>query len=300
MVRGNLPMPEDIESKSPWTPLKIIQWAVPYLTQKGILNARFDIEILIAFALQIDRLKVYLQFDRPLDSSELDLIRALVKRRVQHEPIQYITGKREFYGLPFRVSPSVLIPRPETEQLVELAIQYLKGIPEEKRSVLDLGTGSGCIALSILKNLPCQVWAVDISENALNIALENAKELRLEGAVHWRQGNWFSALGGNDPDQFQVIVSNPPYIALNEENELAPEVKEFEPPEALFAGESGMDSYRDLAQSLNKRLVLGGIALIEMHSHRYESISKLFEGPNLKGTLYPDLQGLPRILKLEK
>ncbi len=293
-------MPEDIESKSPWTPLKIIQWAVPYLTQKGILNARFDIETLIAFALQIDRLKVYLQFDRPLDSSELDLIRALVKRRVQHEPIQYITGKREFYGLPFRVSPSVLIPRPETEQLVELAIQYLKGTPEEKRIVLDLGTGSGCIALSILKSLSCQVWAVDISENALNIALENAKELSLEGAVHWRQGNWFSALGSNDPDQFQVIVSNPPYIALSEENELAPEVKGFEPPEALFAGESGMDAYRDLAKSLNKRLILGGIALIEMHSNRYESISKLFEGPNLKETLYPDLQGLPRILKLEK
>jgi release factor glutamine methyltransferase len=297
---GRIILSEETEIKPPWTPLKIIQWAVPYLNQKGISNARFDIETLIAFALRIDRLKVYLQFDRPLDSSELSLIRELLKRRAQHEPMQYIIGKREFYGISFTVSPSVLIPRPETEQLVEQAIQYLKGISEEKRMVLDLGTGSGCIALSIVKNVSCQVWAVDISEKALAIAKDNADILGLEGVVQWRKGSWFSALTPNDPDQFQVIVSNPPYIALNEMGELAPEVKGFEPPEALFAGESGLEAFRDLAQNMGKRLVSGGIALIEINSHRYEAISELFKGPGWKETLYPDLQGLPRVLKLEK
>ena len=293
-------MPKETEIKPPWTPLKIIQWAVPYLSQKGISNARFDTETLIAFALQIDRLKVYLQFDRPLDSSELSLIRELLKRRAQHEPIQYITGKREFYGLPFTVSPSVLIPRPETEQLVEKAIEYLREIPEEKRLVLDLGTGSGCIALSIAKNIPCRVWAVDISEKALAIAIENARILGLEGNIQWRQGSWFSALESNDPSQFQVIVSNPPYITLSEMNELNPEVKGFEPPEALFAGDSGLEAYRNLAQNMDKRLILGGIALIELHSERYEAIAQLFKGSDWKESLYTDLQGLPRTLKLEK
>ena len=141
--------------KAMWTPLKIIQWAVPYLTQKGVSHARFDVECLIAHALKIDRLKVYLQFDRPLDPSELTLIREYLKRRALHEPIQYILGVREFFGHSFKVRPGVLIPRPETEQLVELAIEYLKGIPEENRLVLDLGTGSGCIAISLAKAIPC-------------------------------------------------------------------------------------------------------------------------------------------------
>jgi len=288
------------EIKPLWTPLKIIQWAVPYLGEKGIPNARFDVETLIAFALKIDRLKVYLQFDRPLDGSELSVIRELLKRRSQNVPIQYLTGKREFYGLTFKVSPDVLIPRPETEQVVEEAIQYLKGIPEEKRLVLDLGTGSGCIALSIAKNVPCRIWAVDISEKALIIAAENAQALSVEEAVRWRNGDWFSALNSKDPDQFQVIVSNPPYISLNETRDLPSEVRDFEPPEALFGGETGLNAYKELAQNMNKRLILGGIALIEIHPHRQNAISELFKSPDLKETLCRDLQGLPRVLKLEK
>jgi release factor glutamine methyltransferase len=141
---------------------------------------------------------------------------------------------------------------------------------------------------------------VDISEKALAIAAENANILGLESAVQWRKGSWFSALNPADPDQFQVIISNPPYIALSEERELDPEVKGFEPSEALFAGETGLDAYRELAQNLDKRLVSGGIALIEIHSQRYEVISPLFKGSKMKETVYLDLQDLPRVLKLEK
>ena len=290
----------ELESeKAMWTPLKIIQWAVPYLTQKGVPHARFDVECLIAHALKIDRLKVYLQFDRPLDPSELTLIREYLKRRALHEPIQYILGVREFFGHSFKVRPGVLIPRPETEQLVELAIEYLKGIPEENRLVLDLGTGSGCIAISIAKAIPCRVWAVDISDKALGIARENADNLGVN-AIQWRLGSWFSALKDEDLAQFQLILSNPPYISLGEKAQLEEQVRDFEPNEALFGGESGLEAYESLAVSLTQKLKIDGIALLELHADGLSKVLPLFERTGLKGVAYPDLQGHARVLKLQK
>jgi release factor glutamine methyltransferase len=291
-------MNESESEKAIWTPLKIIQWAVPYLTQKGIPHARFDVECLVAHALKMDRLKVYLQFDRPLDSDELTLIRELLKRRALHEPIQYILGTREFFGHSFKVGPGVLIPRPETEQLVELAIEHLRGISEEKRSVLDLGTGSGCIAISVAKALPCQVWAVDISEDALRIAQENAANHGVS-PIQWRTGNWFEALKPQDISQFQLILSNPPYIPLNEKSQLEPQVREFEPNVALFGGENGFEAYENLALSLHQRLLPGGMALLELNANGFNKVLPLFEKTGLRGTAYLDLQGYPRILKLE-
>jgi len=287
-------------SKTVWTPLKIIQWAVPYLTEKGIPNARFDAESLVAHALKMDRLKVYLQFDRPLDPPELSLIREFLKRRAQHEPIQYITGQREFFGFPFKVCASVLIPRPETEQLVERAIEFLKNIPEEKREILDLGTGSGCIAISIAKNISCRIWATDLSEAALKIAAENAENLGVAQFIQWRKGDWFSALKATDPLRFQVILSNPPYIASGEGAELAREIRDYEPPEALFGGESGLVAYENLAKTLAERVVSDGLVLLELHSDGYEKVSKLFKGVDWTQILYRDLQGHPRVLRLEK
>ena len=292
-------MEEVSESKLPWTPLRIIQWAVPYLNQKGIPNAKFDVECLIAHALKMDRLKVYLQFDRPLDPSELGVIRDFLKRRAQHEPIQYITGTREFFGFPFNVSPGVLIPRPETEALVERAIEYLKEIPEEKRLVLDLGTGSGCIAISLAKSLPCRIWAVDISEKALKIARENGLNLGVDESIQWRLGDWFSALDDEDPDQFQVILSNPPYIPIREKAELSSEVRDYEPSEALFAGENGLKAYEDIAPFLNEKVVKGGIVLLELHANGYDKVSEIFKEKGWKETLYRDLQGYARLLRLD-
>ena len=290
----------ELESeKAMWTPLKIIQWAVPYLTQKGVHHARFDVECLIAHALKIDRLKVYLQFDRPLVPAELTLIREYLKRRALHEPIQYILGVREFFGHSFKVGPGVLIPRPETEQLVELAIEYLKGIPEENRLVLDLGTGSGCIAISLAKAIPCWVWAVDISDKALGIARENADNLGVN-VIQWRLGSWFSALKDEDLPQFQLILSNPPYIPLGEKAQLEEQVRDFEPDEALFGGESGLEAYESLAVSLTQKLKIGGIALLELHADGLSKVLPLFERTGLKGVAYPDLQGHARVLKLQK
>ena len=293
-------MSESPESNGPWTPLKIIQWAVPYLKQKGLPNPKLDAELLVAHALGIDRLKVYLQFDRPLDKLELAAIREILKRRALHEPIQYITGHREFFGLNFKVGPGVLVPRPETEQLVELGLNYLKKLGSERPLVLDLGTGSGCIALSLAKNIFCQVWAVDIQDEALARAQENAGELGVSDQLQWRQGDWFSALKAGDPRQFDLILSNPPYISLAERGELDPEVRDFEPEKALFSGDSGLESYEILAKNLEQWLVPGGLVLLELHANRSDKVSELFPKSQWEQTLHRDLQGLPRVLELQK
>ena len=284
-----------------WTPLKIIQWAVPYLTQKGIETPRLDVELMVAHVLQINRLKVYLQFDRPLDAGELASLRGLLKRRADREPLQYILGQREFFGLNFTVSPGVLIPRPETELLVERVLEHMEGLVEDERKVLDLGTGSGCIAISIVKNAPCQAWATDISEKALGIARLNGQNLGIpEGAIQWNQGNWFGALKLEDPAQFGIIASNPPYIPESEKAELSPEVREFEPSEALFAEKEGLKAYEEIAEGLKERLLPGGAAFFEIHANGYDKVSGIFKGLGLKETLYRDLQGYARVIKLKK
>ena len=292
-------MSEGTGAKEVWTPLKIIQWAVPYLTQKGVANPRMDVELLLAHALHLDRLKVYLQFDRPLDTAELATIRELLKRRSQREPLQYILGQREFFGLNFKVGPGVLIPRPETELLVEGTLKHLEKFPEKKRLVLDLGTGSGCIAIAVAKNIPCQVWAVDQSEKALEMAKLNAQALGLE-SIEWRQGDWFKALSLVDPSQFAAIISNPPYVSFEEKAELSPEVRDYEPSEALFTEKSGLKAYEDIATGLKDRLLLGGAAFLEIHANGFDKVSRLMAPLGLKETLERDLQGHPRLIKLEK
>ncbi|HJT24092.1 MAG TPA: peptide chain release factor N(5)-glutamine methyltransferase [bacterium] len=293
-------MPEGTGAKDTWTPLKIIQWAVPYLTQKGISNPRMDVELILAHALQLDRLKVYLQFDRPLDAGELAAIRELLKRRAQREPLQYLLGQREFFGLNFKVGPAVLIPRPETELLVEGVLKHLEKFPQENRLVLDLGTGSGCIAIAVAKNISCRVWAVDKSERALETAKLNGQNLGVEPPIEWRQGDWFTALRPEDPLQFAVIVSNPPYIPMEEKAELSPEVRDYEPSEALFAEKMGLKAYEDIAAGLKERLLEGGGAFLEIHANGFDKVSGVMAPLGLKETLERDLQGHPRLIKLEK
>ncbi len=291
-------MPEGVGAKEVWTPLKIIQWAVPYLTQKGVESPRLDVEIIVAHALHLDRLKVYLQFDRPLDPGELSAIREMLKRRALREPLQYILGQREFYGLTFSVGPGVLIPRPETELLVECVLKHLEGLPEEKRLVLDLGTGSGCVAISVAKNIACRVWAVDKSQKALETAKLNARDLGTSD-IEWRQGSWFAALKPEDPSQFAIIASNPPYIPLQEKAELSSEVRDYEPSEALFSENNGLAAYAEIAQGLSGRLMQGGAVFLEIHANGHDKVSGILAPLGFKETLHRDLQGHPRLFKLE-
>ena len=255
--------------------------AIRRLTAAGVDNPRLDARLL---------------WDHAQHSS--GAFESYVKRRVGREPVAYITGHKEFWSLDFEVGPGVLIPRPETEQIVEQALLFLKEIPEEDRQILDLGTGSGCIAISLAKSIPCNIWAVDSSKKALEVARNNAINLGVNTAIQWRHGDWFAGLYPQDPDSFRLIVSNPPYIALSEKEELDPEVRDYEPAEALFAGDIGLEAYETIERSFMNRLVIGGAMILEINGNNYDKVTELFQRNKLKESLYHDLQGLPRVLKL--
>jgi release factor glutamine methyltransferase len=295
---GKPPMPETPgESHDVWTPLKVLQWAVPYLKEKGVESPRLDVECLLAKALHCDRLKVYLQYDRPLSREERGLLREWVGRRAKREPLAYLLGEREFFGLPFEVNPSVLIPRPESELLVEKAKAFLETLPTEERCVIDLGTGTGCLAVAIAHSVPdCRVWAVDRSQAALETAQRNAQKNEVEGRIAFRLGSWWSALQSGDPAKFNVLVSNPPYISAGEKSDLAPEITEYEPKEALFAGADGLNDYRAIQEGLVGHLQPGGKAFLELNSNISDKIIRIFEP--IPNDICHDLQGLPRVLAL--
>jgi release factor glutamine methyltransferase len=286
--------------KETWTPLRLIQWAVPLLKRNLVHHSRLSAFSLVAFQLGVDTLKLHLHFERVLKESEVRGIKRLIYRRVKHEPLEYILGEIYFFGLPFKVTPAVLRPRLETGQLVEMALEALAPLPKEKRVVLDLGTGCGNIALAVAKYIPCRVWAVDISSQALRIAKANAHRLKVADALQWRQGDWFSALKGRDPSQFQVILCNPPYIAQSEEGFLNTEILGFEPPLALFGGKTGLDPYRAVARGLAQRLTPGGVGLMELDPGRAQKVSSFFKNQGLRRSFGQDDAGVNRVLVLEK
>ncbi len=283
-----------------WTPLRVLNWAVPFLKGKGVESPRLDVECLLARVLGCDRLRVYLQFDRPLSADERATLRDWIARRARREPLAYLLGEKEFYGLPFIVNRSVLIPRPESEMLVEEAKKVLEVLPPEERTLLDLGTGSGCLALSLAAALPdLRVWALDQSGDALATARQNAQRHGLEDRVVFRQGSWWEALLPPDPTQFAVIISNPPYISEGERGEIAPEILEYEPFVALFSGESGLVDYQAIGMGLEARLAPGGWAFLELNSNLSDKIEALWAHWEGRRVLR-DLQGLPRVLALQK
>jgi release factor glutamine methyltransferase len=291
--------PEGPNTSDVWTPLKILNWAVPFLKGKGVESPRLDVECLLADVLGCDRLRVYLQYDRPLSDEERLKLRDGVGRRARREPLAYILGKREFFGHVFRVGPGVLIPRPETEMLVESALEVLRSLPPRERTVLDLGTGSGCLALSLaLADSEVRVWAVDTSPEALSVAQGNAENLNVSARVHFRQGYWFDALQKADPDGYAVVVSNPPYLTTRDWVQIEPEIAQYEPSTALQGGEDGLDAYRALQVGLASRLTPGGWAFFEMNANLSDKIDGLFSDWPVRKTLL-DLQGHPRVLCLQ-
>lgn len=220
------------------TLIEVVRLSTSFLAQRGGETARLDAELLTAHSLGLRRLDLYLQHDRPLREDELEPIRALLRRRAQGEPVAYIVGEREFYGRIFRVTPAVLIPRPDTETLVEAALQWARGQGRPLR-IADVGTGSGCIAVTMAAELPdATVVANDISPDALDVARENARRLEVGERVTFVEG----ALRDDEP--IDMLLSNPPYVTENELAELAVDVRNYEPREALVAGEDGMQAYR--------------------------------------------------------
>ncbi|MEK7791094.1 MAG: peptide chain release factor N(5)-glutamine methyltransferase, partial [Deltaproteobacteria bacterium] len=217
----------------------MLKWTEAYFKKQGLLKPRLDAEILLSHAVHKRRIDLYLQFDHPLNETELSAFKELVRRRVQHEPIQYMTGHQEFWSLDFSVGPGVLIPRPETECLVEQSLKILANDTKEKIRILDIGCGSGVVAIVLAKERPgAEVVAVDISQVALSCALENAKRHGVGERIEFRRSDIYSGL---KEEKFDLIVSNPPYIRTDEWETLDLEIRNYEPKEALVGGEEGID-----------------------------------------------------------
>lgn len=251
------------------------------LNAQTIDTARLDAEVLLGSVLGVDRAGVFSRFTQPLSLAQCQEFWRLLQRRATHEPLQYITGVQEFWSLEFQVTPNVLIPRPETEILVETVLQLLSPVsglqsPVSSR-MLDIGTGSGCIAITLAKELPkAELWAVDISPAALLVARENAQRHGVGERIHFLQGDLFSPLG-NEVLLFDVIVSNPPYIARSELITLQPEVSAWEPHVALDGGSDGLAFYRRLVQEGQAHLRSGGRLVLELGAGQYPDVQRLIE-----------------------
>ncbi len=241
------------------TVLEIIKRTTDFLEKRGVESARLNAELIIGHALALKRMQLYLQFERPLSEVELEKIRPLVKRRGNREPVQYILGETEFGGLKLKVDRRALIPRPETEYLVELITRRLTAAPA---SVLDLGTGSGAIALALAKAYPdASVTAVDKSAEALALARENAIATGLEQRVRFLESDWFAAVGADE--KFALIVANPPYLSDKETAETPQEVREFEPMTALSSGVDGTTDLSQIVSQARVHLTPGGMLACE-------------------------------------
>lgn len=270
-----------------WTPLKLVAWTQDFFAKKGIDAPRLTAELLLAHALSCDRVRLYLDFDKPIAEPELARYRELVRRRADGEPTAYLVGRKEFHGRPFRVDARVLVPRPETELVLEAALDAL---PEGGRA-LDLCTGSGCIAISLaLERKGAQVVATDVSPDALALARENAAALG--AVVAFAQGDLWAAVHGEAP--FDVVVSNPPYIPAKELAGLPREVRR-EPCIALDGGEDGLSVLRRIVAGAPSRLRPGGVLCVEMHeSHGDASTRLCLEAGFERAEARRDLAGLPR------
>lgn len=279
-----------------WTPLKLLHWTQSYFGQKGIDAPRLTAELLLAHALGCDRVRLYLDFDKPLGEPELTAFRELVRRRAEREPTAYLLGRRDFYEHTFQVDARVLVPRPETELVVEAALSALASSPEGGRA-LDLCTGSGAIAISLALARPgAQVTATDLSEDALAVARENATRLGAAG-VTFLAGDLYAALAPPSPEtRFDVIVSNPPYVPRGELDTLAPEVRR-EPRLALDGGGDGLAISRRIAAEAPAHLRPGGTLVLEMHeSHLHELPAICLQSGFQRAEPHRDLAGLPRFV----
>jgi release factor glutamine methyltransferase len=275
--------------------LEIIKKTTGFFSAKGIESARLNAELLIGHALGLKRMELYLQFERLLTEQDLEKIRPLVKRRSLREPLQYILGETEFSGLQIKVDRRALIPRPETEQLVEKLVSLVSPAPA---TILDLGTGSGAIALALAKAFPsATVTGVDLSEEALALARENAEALGLTDRVKLFSSDWFSALP--DESRFALIVANPPYLSATEAAETAPEVRGFEPLSALTpaSGSSGAEDLRTIISGARKFLAPGGFLALETGPEQHPELLELLAAAGFsRRSSEPDLTGRSRFL----
>jgi len=283
---------EAVESSSrAWTVGALVKWAADDFRARGIESPRLDAELLVAFALGIDRMRVILDADRPLLDSELDALRTLVRRRRTYEPMAYLRGEREFYGRMFRVDKRVLVPRPDTEHLVDVALARSSHISMSMRQ-LDLCTGSGCVAITMAKQRPtARVFASDVSRDALNVARDNARRLGTY-TVGFFESDLFAAFAGY---RFDVITANPPYIPSGEIPTLMPDVRDHEPRLALDGGPDGLDFVRAIVEQAPTYLVTGGLLALEIGFGEAEATAAI-----LRDAGFTDIQVHRDLARIER
>ena len=281
-----------------WTIQKLLNWTSEYLTNKGVDSPRLSAELLLSHALGLKRIELYTQFDQQVPQQQLDKLHDLVKRAGLHEPVAYLTGKTEFYSLELDITADCMIPRSETELLVQRAIEFLRtrtGI----QYICDLCTGSGCITVAIAKNFPdARVIATDISAAALEVAARNVEKHRLTEHVRLLCGDLFEPIIQQlDVSQFDLIVCNPPYVSTTEYEKLEKNVKDYEPVSALLAGTDGMDVYRRIINKVDKFLKPGAVLMLEIGYAQGPAVKELLEqtGAFAKITIEKDYHNNDRI-----
>jgi release factor glutamine methyltransferase len=262
-------------------------------------SARRDAESLLLHTAGISRATLLANPARELSAEELGRYREFVTRRAAHEPMQYITGTQEFYGFPFRVTPAVLIPRPETEHLVEAVLERVEH--DRTLHIVDVGTGSGAIAIALALHLPqADVFALDLSPAALEIAQENAVALNASGRVRFAVSDLLDSLQPQQKQEyFDAIVSNPPYVPASDAAQMHPQVRDYEPASALFAGGDGLDVYRRLIPQARAALKSGGLLALEIGFGQQRAISELLSSWH-DISFVDDLQGIPRVALARK
>lgn len=286
-----------------WTVRRLLEWTCGFFNTKGLDSPRLSAELLLAHVLDYPRIKLYTDFERPVGEPQLGQFRDLVKRAVKNEPIGYLTGRAHFFNLEFQVGPGVLIPRPETETLVENVLQFVRHQSGfETPRVLDLCTGSGCIAAAIAANLKnAAVVATDLSPAAVACAKGNFERLKLDERITLLQGDLFDALKGMvDPQPFDLILANPPYIASAIVPTLDENVRDYEPHQALDGGPDGLDPHRRILAQSADRLTAQGRVFLEIAYDQGE-LAITLPAPGLtEPKLLKDLGGRDRVLMLRK
>jgi len=282
-----------------WTILEILQWTSAYFKTKRVEQPRAAAEILLAHVLGMERIGLYLNFDKPLSSPERSRYRDLILRRASGVPTGYLTGHREFWSMDLKVNPGVLIPRPETEILVEETLKCISAAMPCR--ILELGTGSGAVALSMAKELPLsRPVATDRSVAVLSTAHANAVELGYAARILFVASNWFDAF--KPGPRFQAVVSNPPYVSPEEFSLLPREIREHEPPEALLAGDGGMAVIRHIFREAHEYLIPGGWLLMEIGSTQKDRACRAASEVGRYGAISVrnDYSGLPRVVRAQK
>lgn len=264
-----------------WTVERIIQWSTEYLVKKGIDTPRLDSEVLLAHVLNINRTNLFLDPQRSLSSHQLQSFKRLIERRSLREPLSYITGFKEFWSLNFKVNRHVLIPRPETEILVQKSLEILKERYSNHTGLVyvnDIGTGCGNIAISLSKEREnLYIAATDRSEETLSIASENARLNNCGKQICFQKTDLFGKLKiGSENNKFDLIISNPPYIPTDEIETLAPEIKDYEPRIALDGGPDGLNFYKKIITEVPNHLIKGGFIILEIGYNQGKAIGEIF------------------------